>query len=43
VSRFLAVLRRELDHLLYAVGNLHSDHGIHGFTPPARGEERPVR
>ena len=35
----LAILRRELDHLLHAIGTLHSDHGIHGYAPPARGEE----
>lgn len=43
MSDFLAILRRELDHLLHAIGNLHTDHGIHGYAPPARHHERTVR
>jgi hypothetical protein len=43
MSDFLAILRRELDHLLHAIGNLHTDHGIHGYAPPVRGDERTTR
>jgi hypothetical protein len=39
----LALLRQELDHLLHGIANLHTDHGIHGYPPPARGEEGPRR
>jgi hypothetical protein len=35
----LSILRRELDHLLHAIGTLNTDHGIHGYAPPARNEE----
>ena len=37
---FLAILWRELEHLLNAVGTLHTDHGIHGYSPPARQGRR---
>jgi len=43
VKSVLALLLRELDHLLDAIGTLHSDHGIHGYAPPARGEQRRPR
>lgn len=29
----LGILRRELDHLLRAIENLNTDHGIHGYRP----------
>ena len=43
MSDFLSILRRELGHLLHAIGNLHSDHGIHGYAPAIRREERTNR
>ena len=43
MSDFLSILRTELDRLLHAIGNLHTDHGIHGYAPPARHDERTVR
>jgi hypothetical protein len=43
MSDFLVILRRELDYLLRAIGNLHTDHGIHGYAPPVHGDERTTR
>jgi hypothetical protein len=43
MSDLLSILLRELDHLLHAIGNLHTDHGIHGYAPPAHHNERTVR
>ena len=40
MSGFLAILWREFEHLLNAVGTLHTDHGIHGFSPPAHHGRR---
>jgi hypothetical protein len=33
MSGVLRFLRRELDHLLQGVANLHTDHAIHGYGP----------
>ena len=36
----LGILRRELDHLLRAIENLNTDHGLHGYRAiQARTEE----
>ena len=43
MSDLLSILRRELDHLLHAIGNLHTDHGIHGYAPPERHDDRSIR
>jgi hypothetical protein len=34
-----SILRRELDHLLHAIGHLNTDHGIHGYAPTASRTE----
>jgi hypothetical protein len=43
MSGFLAILWREFELLLNAVGTLHTDHGIHGFPLPAGHENRTGR
>ena len=35
----LGVLRRELHHLLRAIENLNTDHGIHGYRPSRARDE----
>jgi hypothetical protein len=35
----LGILLRELGHLLHAIENLNTDHGIHGYQPTLAGRE----
>jgi hypothetical protein len=39
MKEVLGILRRELDQLLHAIGNLNTDHGIHGYRPTRAGDE----
>ncbi len=43
MTAVFSIVLRELDHLLHAIGNLHTDHGLHGYLPPTRPKETIVR
>jgi hypothetical protein len=43
VKDVLGILRRELFHLLRAIENLNTDHGIHGYRPARPHEEDGTR